>query len=62
MTLVLYEHPFASYCQKVLIALYELDVPFRAEIVEGDRTDLAAQCRRSSATSSGPMTPRIPTA
>jgi hypothetical protein len=24
----LYAHPFSSYCQKVLIALYENDVPF----------------------------------
>jgi glutathione S-transferase len=28
MTLRLYFHPFSSYCQKVLIALYERDVPF----------------------------------
>jgi glutathione S-transferase len=28
MTLVLYAHPFASYCQKVLIALYENEIPF----------------------------------
>jgi glutathione S-transferase len=42
MTLVLYEHPFASYCQKVLIALYELEVSFEPRIVEGDRSELAA--------------------
>ena len=35
MTLVLYQHPFASYCQKVLIALYELDLPFESHLVEG---------------------------
>ncbi|MEX0922463.1 MAG: glutathione S-transferase family protein [Rhodovibrionaceae bacterium] len=28
MTLMLYAHPFSSYCQKVLIALYENDTPF----------------------------------
>lgn len=28
MSLVLYAHPFSSYCQKVLIALYENDIPF----------------------------------
>jgi glutathione S-transferase len=28
MTLKLYAHPFSSYCQKVLIALYENDTPF----------------------------------
>jgi len=44
MTLVLHQHPFASYCQKVLIALYELDVPFESRIVEGEegRAELAA--------------------
>jgi glutathione S-transferase len=24
----LYAHPFSSYCQKVLIALYENNIPF----------------------------------
>lgn len=28
MALQLYAHPFSSYCQKVLIALYENDTPF----------------------------------
>ena len=28
MTLELYAHPFSSYCQKALIALYENEVPF----------------------------------
>ena len=43
MTLVLYQHPFASYCQKVLIALYELDLPFETRLVEGEegRAELA---------------------
>ena len=36
VTLVLYQHPFASYCQKALIALYELDLPFASHLVEGD--------------------------
>ncbi|MEA2492968.1 MAG: glutathione S-transferase [Thermoleophilaceae bacterium] len=35
MSLVLHQHPFASYCQKVLIALYELDVPFSTHLVDG---------------------------
>lgn len=30
MTLALYGHPFSSYTQKVLIALYENDTPFEA--------------------------------
>lgn len=40
MTVTLYEHPFASYCWKVLIALYERDVPFERVLVE-DRAPLA---------------------
>ena len=28
MSLQLYAHPFSSYCQKVLVALYENDTPF----------------------------------
>lgn len=34
MALVLHLHPFASYCQKVLIALYELGLPFDQVLVE----------------------------
>jgi glutathione S-transferase len=33
MTLTLYFHPLASFCQKVLIALYENDTPFEAHLV-----------------------------
>jgi glutathione S-transferase len=40
--LVLLEHPFASFCQKPLIALYELGLDFEARIVEGDRSEIAA--------------------
>jgi glutathione S-transferase len=40
MTLVLHEHPFASYCWKALIALYERDVPFEAHVI-GDAEDRA---------------------
>jgi glutathione S-transferase len=42
MSIFLYEHPFAMYCWKALIALYERDVPFTAELVEADRSALAA--------------------
>jgi glutathione S-transferase len=41
VSLVLHQHPFALYCWKPLIALYERDVPFTAELVE-DRSALAA--------------------
>lgn len=41
--LTLYEHPFASYCWKALIALHERDVPFEPHLVldEADRAELA---------------------
>ena len=31
----LYAHPFSSYCQKSLIALYENDTPFAFRLLEG---------------------------
>ena len=34
MSLTLYAHPFASYCWKVLIALYENGTPFTFRLVE----------------------------
>jgi len=34
MSLTLYSHPFSSYCQKVLIALYENDTPFLYRTLE----------------------------
>jgi glutathione S-transferase len=33
MALTLYAHPFSSYCQKVLIALWENDLPFAYRVV-----------------------------
>ena len=43
MTLILHYHPFSSYCQKVLVALYERDVPFEREVVDlGDPEQKAA--------------------
>jgi glutathione S-transferase len=42
VSLVLYQHPFALYCWKALIAFYERDVPFTADLVEADRSALAA--------------------
>jgi glutathione S-transferase len=43
MALFLHYHPFSSYCQKVLIALYERDVPFERVIVDlGDPEQKAA--------------------
>src|SRR6202042_176898 len=34
MSLTLYAHPFASYCWKTLIALYENATPFTYRVVE----------------------------
>jgi glutathione S-transferase len=41
--LVLHEHPFAAFCWKPLIALYELDLPFARHVVtdEASRRELA---------------------
>ena len=36
MTLTLHEHPFAAYCWKALIALYERGVPFERHFIGGD--------------------------
>ena len=77
MSLTLHLHPLASYCWKVLIALYENDTPFRPHLV--DLADPAARaafqalwplarfpvlsrCRRSSATGCGPRARAIRTA
>jgi glutathione S-transferase len=43
MTLTLHFHPLASFCHKVLIALYENDTPFTPHVVDlGDATSRAA--------------------
>jgi glutathione S-transferase len=43
MSLTLHFHPLASYCHKVLIALYENDTPFTPNIVDlGNETERAA--------------------
>src|SRR5271157_5059612 len=34
MSLTLYAHPFAAYCWKVLIALYENGTPFTYRVIE----------------------------
>ncbi len=42
MSLKLYFHPFASFCQKVLVALYENAVPFEPHLVDlGDEASSA---------------------
>ena len=46
MTLTLHFHPLSSYCQKVLIALYENGTPFEKQIVNLGDTDSAAAFRK----------------
>jgi len=41
MTMTLYAHPFASYCQKALIALYEKQLPFEYRMVGQPGEDAA---------------------
>ena len=43
MPLTLYAHPFSSYCQKALIALYENDTPFSLRMVGPDNPEAAAE-------------------
>ncbi len=46
MTLTLYYHPFSSYCQKAVIALYENDTPFTPRHINlGDEAQ-AAELKR----------------
>jgi len=43
MALTLHMHPLSSYCHKVLIALYELDVPFEPAFLNlGDEAERSA--------------------
>ena len=39
MTLTFYGHPFSSYCQKALIALYENDIPFAWQVLSPDNPE-----------------------
>jgi glutathione S-transferase len=43
MTLKLYAHPFSSYCQKVLTALYENDTPFELRLLAHDDPQVMAE-------------------
>ena len=46
MTLQLYFHPFSSYCQKALVALYENAIPFERHIVEGPDSPASRELAR----------------
>ncbi|KWZ47279.1 glutathione S-transferase [Burkholderia savannae] len=43
MSLKFYGHPFSLYCQKVLVALYEYDLPFEWRLLAGDTPDANAE-------------------
>ena len=43
MSLILYGHPFSSYCQKVEIAFYENSLPFDYRIVAPDQPEVSAE-------------------
>ncbi|CAM5540462.1 glutathione S-transferase family protein [Rhodanobacter lindaniclasticus] len=43
MTLQLYAHPFSSYCQKVITALYENDTPFDWHLLTPDDAETDAR-------------------
>jgi len=43
MSLRLYAHPFSSYCQKVLIPLYENGIPFEWRLLSPDQPEALAE-------------------
>jgi glutathione S-transferase len=43
VSLILYAHPFSSYCQKVLIALYENATPFEFRMLSPDNRTVGAE-------------------
>src|SRR4051794_9958195 len=48
MSLTLFFHPMSSFCMKVLVALYEADVPFTPHLVDlNDPVQRAALVARS---------------
>lgn len=48
MTLQFFGHPFSSYTQKVLIALWADETPFNYRMVDGDHPDNVAELKRHS--------------
>jgi glutathione S-transferase len=46
MHMQLYAHPFSSYCQKVLIALYENGTPFEWRLLSPDNPQVGAEHAR----------------
>ena len=48
MTLQLFAHPFSSYCQKALIALYENDTPFTFRMLAPEEDETGAEFAKLS--------------
>jgi glutathione S-transferase len=46
VSLILYAHPFSSYCQKVLIALYENATPFEFRMLSPDNAEAGLEFAR----------------
>ena len=46
MSLQLFAHPFSSYCQKVLIALWADETPFEYKLIEQDHPENYAEVKR----------------
>ena len=46
MSLQLFAHPFSSYCQKVLIALWADGTPFEYKLLEQDHPENFAELKR----------------
>jgi glutathione S-transferase len=46
MTLKLFAHPFSSYCQKTIIALYENAIPFELKMLDPSQPDNYAELKR----------------
>ncbi len=55
MSLQLFAHPFSSYCQKVLIALYENDLPFELRLLSPEEEATGAEFQRLSPTGKMPL-------
>src|ERR1022692_2309522 len=54
MSLKLYFHPLSSFCQKVLVALYENDTPFEPHIVNLFEEASSAASRKFGPSASSP--------
>ena len=61
MTLLLFSHPFSSYSQKVLVALYENQTPFTLRMLDAGHPDNGAELVRHWPTAPRPRRSSTPT-